>query len=56
MKTLTPEQLASGEWVWDDSRGEFFHINETVVLPTPEPEPEIPKVTQGMKWNGHKFV
>ncbi len=57
MVDLTPEELASGEWVWDEENQDFFNIN----APKPEPKKKkevtpIPKhATTGMKWNGTKL-
>lgn len=55
---LTPEQLASGEWIWDEAIDDFVNIND----PKPEPEekpkeePKIPThAIEGMKWNGTKL-
>ena len=61
MKSLTPEQLASGEWVWEDSLSEFVHIDDlqdtgSTEETTVEEQPEKESKTKGGKWNGNKFV
>lgn len=55
--TLSPEELASGDWVWDVDKENFININE------PEPEEkeeeeivELPThAVEGMKWDGYKL-
>ncbi|QXN67717.1 hypothetical protein [Vibrio phage VP41s3] len=58
--TLSPEELASGDWVWDADKEDFVNINE----PEPESEKEeeeeeiveLPThAVEGMKWNGYKL-
>lgn len=57
MVNLTPEELASGEWVWDSEVGDFVNINAPLPEPEPKEEPtEIPThAITGMRWNGNKL-
>ena len=59
MKSLTRDQLASGEWVWDDALQEFVHKDSIQETTTTETEEEEVKTTERKvigRWTGNKFV
>lgn len=52
---LTMEELASGDWVWDEDLGDFININDPEPEEKKEEKPIPTHAITGMHWNGNKL-